>query len=1262
MLSAILANGIDLDSWAKRLYSHGFLPQVVRRLIFATVGRAERIDFRAGEGIHIRGWDGTVAVKEGNAFVPDGISAWELSNDSKSGTKATNDYKNRLKKPLEIDPSKNTFVFLTARRWAGKNDWAAEKKRAAAWKDVRAYDADDLETWLETAPAVHIWLSLLLGKHTEGVEDLDTFWTYWSGFTHPSTSLPFILSGRNEVADKIQAWLRDSFFTLLLRGESKDESLGVFAAAMQKLPLEEREIYISRAVVVRSLSAWQFLASSAEPLIMIPLFDVGAAIAMAKQKGHRVVIPLGSADSETSNTITIPRLSREEAQKALEESGVPERDSRDLAALAHRSFASFRRKTALSPELQQPLWARGENPRHLLPAMLAGAWNNKLEGDCRALAQLAQKTYQELSGILVRWSNEDDPPVRFVGDTWFIASKEDAWLLLGRYITQFDLELFERVVLDVLGNYEPRFDLPEDQRWMANVLGHASPYSRSIREGLADTVACMGVRGSSILVSSGVSASDYAMRIVRQLLERADSDWRIWASLAPLLPLIAEAAPDIFLQAIERGLSGERPILLSLFTDKEESSFGSSSPHTGLLWALETLAWSPEHLGSVTLILAKLTRLDPGGKLANRPERSLHNIFLFWHPQTSADLDRRLRILRMMYEREPEVTARVIRGLLPDMSGIAENTVIPRWHDWSVNVQLHIMQAEYYRAIRETLTIMIDLVDASGTGWTQLIEALTNLPSDLRTRIIDRLVEVDIERLSFENRRAIWDALRKFISRHRSFPDAGWALPPMNISQLEALYERLQPPDLLAKFSWLFSPRPELLEGHIGHSKAYGQAITTRRIDAVRSVLGQAGFQGLLDLALAVESPFELGATIGRSDLCVENEDSVLSQYLASGNDARAILAQGLVSGRLQSQGRNWGESKLFGPAITWTIAQKAILLTFMPADKRTWEHAEIMGEEIGEKYWKTVAPYWIDNKDDIELAARKLIEYARPYTAIDLLAMASGRMKGFSSEIIIKSLELALTTPPESDPAPGNFPYNVSELLEMLGETKGIDEDKLALLEWAYLPILTGPLKTPNILHQKLAKDAKFFAEIVSLVFRAKGDEPRDLTAEEETKAKRGYDLLRSWRAIPGTTEGGAIDISGLMEWIQAAREHLTGMRLIEIGDEMIGQVLSGSPSGSDEVWPHPAVCEVIERVASRELERGFELGTYNARGITTRGDTEGGIQERQLQDRFKKLADAICDRWPRAVAILRRIAASYGRESHAEDQEAELQEDLDD
>ena len=44
---------------------------------------------------------------------------------------------------------------------------------------------------------------------------------------------------------------------------------------------------------------------------------------------------------------------------------------------------------------------------------------------------------------------------------------------------------------------------------------------------------------------------------------------------------------------------------------------------TGLLWALETLAWHSDHLARVTVILGELAEIDPGGNWTNRPANSL---------------------------------------------------------------------------------------------------------------------------------------------------------------------------------------------------------------------------------------------------------------------------------------------------------------------------------------------------------------------------------------------------------------------------------------------------------------------------------------------------------------------------------------------------------------------------------------------------------------------------------------------------------------
>src|SRR5207244_216073 len=135
----------------------------------------------------------------------------------------------------------------------------------------------------------------------------------------------------------------------------------------------------------------------------------------------------------------------------------------------------------------------------------------------------------------------------------------------------------------------------------------------------------MGARSASVSVA-GASVPQWADRIVRKLLQRANEDWRIWASLSSRLSLLAEAAPTEFLAAAEQGLSGDQT-LMNLFADQGHPLF-SSSPHTGLLWALERLSWSPDHLARASAALAKLARLDPGGKGGNRPRGSLRDTFL----------------------------------------------------------------------------------------------------------------------------------------------------------------------------------------------------------------------------------------------------------------------------------------------------------------------------------------------------------------------------------------------------------------------------------------------------------------------------------------------------------------------------------------------------------------------------------------------------------------------------------------------------------
>ena len=78
---------------------------------------------------------------------------------------------------------------------------------------------------------------------------------------------------------------------------------------------------------------------------------------------------------------------------------------------------------------------------------------------------------------------------------------------------------------------------------------------------------------------------------------------------------------------------------------------------------------------------------------------------------------------------------------------------------------------------------------------------------------------------------------------------------------------------------------------------------------------------------------------------------------------------------------------------------------------------------------------------------------------------------------------------------------------------------------------------------------------------FRAMGDtEPRQADAAAEARVLRCWSVLRGWRWLPGIQEDGSVDTATLSAWVQRARALLLERDRADIGDEYLGQLLSGS------------------------------------------------------------------------------------------------------
>jgi hypothetical protein len=334
---------------------------------------------------------------------------------------------------------------------------------------------------------------------------------------------------------------------------------------------------------------------------------------------------------------------------------------------------------------------------------------------------------------------------------------------------------------------------------------------------------------------------------------------------------------------------------------------------------------------------------------------------------------------------------------------------------------------ELFKVVNGIANRLLEDVGGSGSRWMDLLETLPTLPVGQYELVIERLSALDADRLSSADREAIWSALRGLLSRHRSFPDAGWALPKERLDSLDVVYRRFEPRESATRVAWLFADSPQLPEGREGDWEAYQRVVESARLEAVRNIYAEAGIGGLTSFIARVERPFELGATLGKSELLEAGEDGVLATHLAADDRAQAAFARGFAAGRVQSRGRAWAEAKLTGVGTAWSPAQHSELLICMPPDGSTWDLAERLGAETERHYWRLVHPVGF-NDTDVERVVRKLVEHRRPYSAIGMLGLNVRRVR-LPPALVADALERMVATPLLDDPAPDFWSYYLSEL-----------------------------------------------------------------------------------------------------------------------------------------------------------------------------------------------------------------------------------------
>lgn len=885
-------------------------------------------------------------------------------------------------------------------------------------------------------------------------------------------------------------------------------------------------------------------------------------------------------------------------------------------------------------------WNQHEYAADFAVAVLAGSWNEDSEGDRKVIEKLANQEYytwiERIREILVL----PDSPLTLKNKQWNVKDRQSLWIVLGPRIFDTHLDALKESVLRVLGERDPQFELQPDERYAASIHGKTLVHSNNLRKGIAECLALCGTVASALVNCSKDKPTTVAVLSVRELLK--DADWVLWGSLNNVLPLLAEASPDEFLDVVESALGRTPCPLVELFAQEGEGITGSNYI-SGLLWGLELLAWDPRYLVSSCVSLGNLAARDPGGQWANRPATSLTEILLPWLPQTLAPMEKRKAAVQTLIKETPMVAWQLLLSLLPNQYRTSSGTHKPKLRKTIPEEQDEgVSHKEYWNQVAYYAEVAVDMASENVDRLSELIDRLDSLPMPSFERVLGFLSSDEVTTLPEDERVRPWKRLMAFIVKHRKFSDAKWALRENLVEKIEEVANKIRPENPLLLYQRLFEGHDSDLYNERGNWQEEQKKVEEWRFRAVEEILSTGGIDSVLQFGASVASPFHVGISLGAIDMA-DVDGVILPNLLLDKNKKIDQLVSGFVVNRHARYSWEWVDSLDKG---SWSSREKTAFLNRLPFLPETWERvSSLLGDAEGE-YWSSVNVNAYQGKGDFDMAIDKLIEAGRSYSAISCLSRNIDDKKDIDKKRAVNALLSAV----ECEESPQVIDsYYIEQTIKFLQDDPSTDSEDLFRVEWAYLPLLDRHgTASPKRLESRLASDPDFFCEVIRLVYRSKKDEAKkkDSTEEEQAIATNAWRLLHEWKTPPGAQVEGTFSKEGFRDWVASVKQISADTGHVEVSLIHLGQVLFYAPSDPSGLWIDLAVAEVINADDADDVRRGYSTGVYNSRGV--HWVDPKATPERELAQEYRQKADVIENEgYQRFAVLLRRIADTYDSEA---------------
>lgn len=1192
-----------LKHWAETLPldAQAESPELVRSLVRTSCPDLEFYRFPGASASQTHGWDGVTELKTGVLFVPEGRTTWEFGAGADYKGKANKDFAKRTGELTTQERGGHNFIFVTPRIWdTGLEDWVREHS-GDGWQSVHVYDANTLEHWLGDQPAVAVPFAKKLGiwPHA-GFQTVPEFWDEHSLSTKHPLKEELLLAGRADRAKRLCEALSTGLRGLSKwRADSAIEAALFIAAAIRKAEGELSHFLVSKTLFVDSAEGAKQMPPSGGFILI--LFRAAHRLAAALARTNQVVLVLGP-DDVASDVESLDQVSTQDFAAGLRAMEIEENEAFRLTGICCRSVVVFLRLDAIGAVMPPP-WSTSPE---LVPLILCGSWDESNENDRAVIATLCNKTYGEVDADARRFAAMPDAPLDLAGTVWTVRSPKDAFTLMGSMIGNAHQERLRNACAAVFSEIDRTLDAQEEEWPIIPKRGEEFIHSEWLRRGLAATLLLIsGLHEAARFRTIGPTPEQFVEAVVGGLRDLT-TDVRVLASLRAEFPTLIEAAPHPLAYALERVLGGApeswTPVV---FRGKADSFlFSRTSPHTYILWAVETLAWSPQYLYGAATILIGLAQHNPGGATQNRPMDSLRRIFLAWRPQTNASLEERVAILRRICLARPEAGFQLALSLLASPHDVTHGTSKPRLRDFGEALRRPTTHGDMASAYGAYAELAIELADRNPHRLGLLIDQLAAFkPRSLD--VVIAAIRSTAGATSAEDRYDIWTKLRQFTQQHRGFQDAPWALADEHLRPLESLCDELAPEDPVHRELWQFNDIVPKLENRMDGN--YIEEANRSRTEVVRRILDNLGTPPILALAKKAKEPYLVGYVLAEAVPSQEALQGVFESAFATNLEIEDFFMAASAAAHVRF-GAVW-DDWITGFVRNLDAARTADLFLRWPDSRETWELMGGLGTAVDEEYWKRKPALNQSSNADLLYAIERYNSVVRYSASIDLAAYQGKRVP---TQVCVRILRGVVGEINAGTSNGQHVLYSVLHVLQMLQGRQELSIEELASIEYQYLPVLEHdgePLALPTL----LKRSPEFFVSVICDVFFPASEKDRVTSSEERrVKARFGYRMLQSMKSLPGFTEE-ARDIDFLKNWIVQARGLSSKADRAVIADQQIGHMLAYAPVDTDDnAWPAKGVRDVIEEIASDEVERGIQISRFNMRGAFSKAMYEGGGQER--------------------------------------------------